>query len=492
MSEGRANSADRIRVPDAKVLVVFALALSAFLVGACGGERNERPDVILITVDTLRADHIGAYGSASTRTPRIDQLAREGTLFTRAVTPMPLTRPAHFSMFTSLYPREHGVLNNALALPEENTTLAERFRAAGYATGAFVGVILLAPGSGAVQGFETYGAPEVPKRTADQVIPEALAWVKSQPADKPLFLWIHLYDPHLPYRPPPEFRRGADPQLEAEFPKVNWKQFKQIARENDGNSPQRVLEHARALYRGEVEFTDFWLGRFLEGIEEMRGLDKTVVAFTADHGECFERGVYFEHSDCLYDGAISVPLILRHPSSFTPGSKNAAQVSLLDLAPTLLQAAGLPVPENLSGRAIQDLPPEEERYILLQYPVYQPGAASARSKRIQTIRSVGGNPVRPIVLDTETTGAVGRDWKFLRAGEAPELYEVGRDSSPDHDQSAREPAARNRMEAQLDLLLSEHPMKILDPAQVNEQMRKTLEALGYIDTPDTVDADTTP
>ena len=345
---------------------------------------------------------------------------------------------------------------------------------------------------GAVQGFETYGAPEVPKRTADQVIPEALAWVKSQPADKPLFLWIHLYDPHLPYRPPPEFRRGADPQLEAEFPKVNWKQFKQIARENDGNIPQRVLEHARALYRGEVEFTDFWLGRFLEGIEEMRGLDKTVVAFTADHGECFERGVYFEHSDCLYDGAISVPLILRHPASFTPGSKNAAQVSLLDLAPTLLQAAGLPVPENLSGRAIQDLPPEEERYILLQYPVYQPGAASARSKRIQTIRSVGGNPVRPIVLDTETTGAVGRDWKFLRAGETPELYEIGRDSSPDHDQSAREPAARNRMEAQLDLLLSEHPMKILDPAQVNEQMRKTLEALGYIDTPDTVDADTTP
>ena len=123
MSEGRANSADRIRVPGAKVLVVFALGLSAFLAGACGGERNERPNVILITVDTLRADHIGAYGSASTRTPRIDQLAREGTLFTRAVTPMPLTRPAHFSMFTSLYPREHGVLNNALALPEEKTSL---------------------------------------------------------------------------------------------------------------------------------------------------------------------------------------------------------------------------------------------------------------------------------------------------------------------------------------------------------------------------------
>ena len=492
MNEGRANSPHRIRVPGARTLALFALALSAALAGACGGERNERPDVILITVDTLRADHIGAYGSASTRTPRIDQLAREGTVFTRAVTPMPLTRPAHSSMFTSLYPREHGVVNNSLALPEENITLAERFRAAGYATAAFVGVLLLAQESGALQGFEAFGTPQNSHRTADEVIPEALAWVASQPADRPLFLWIHLYDPHLPYRPPEEFRRDVEPRLNSRLSSVKWKYLKQIARENDGDIPRKVLDHARALYRGEVEFTDYWLGIFLDGIEQMRGLDETVVAFTADHGECFEHGVYFEHSDCLYDGAISIPLILRDPSSFTPGSRNATQVSLLDLAPTLLQAAGLPLPERISGRALQDLSPEEDRYILLQYPFYQPRSAAARAKKTDTIRSVAGNPVRPILLDTEMTGAVGRDWKFLRAGGTPELYEAGRDSSPDLDQSAREPEALDRMEAQLDNLLSEHPMKILDPAQINEQMRKTLEALGYIHTEDTVDPDTTP
>ena len=481
MNASRQNEKSRShRSLGAEPFAVVGVLLMTLLGAACGGSSSPRPDVILITIDTLRTDHIGAYGSKKTRTPNIDQLAEAGMLFTNAATPMPLTRPAHFSLFTSLYPREHGVLNNALTLPEESTTLAERFRAHGYSTAGFVGVVLLAEASGGAQGFDTFGTPSRPKRTADEVIPEALAWVAKQPRDKPFFLWVHLYDPHLPYAPPSEFRSGVNPALEKEWGNLNWKQLKAIAKQNNGDIPRPVLEHAKALYRGEVEFTDYWLGKFLQDIESMRGLDETIVAFTADHGECFENGVYFEHSDCLYDGAISIPLILRHPISFPPGSKNFAQVSLLDIAPTILQAAGLPAPDTMSGKAIQGLSFEEDRYTLLQYPMYQPGAANARSKKTQTIRTVAGQPVRAILLNQEMTGAVGHDWKLLRAEGGPELYEAGSDSSTELNRSETEPETRMQMEETLDTLLREHPMRVLDPALINEEMRRTLEALGYI------------
>ncbi len=485
MNASRQNRTSSLRRGiGAKAFAVSGVFLMTVLGAACGGPSNPRPDVILITIDTLRTDHIGAYGSKTTRTPNIDQLAEAGMLFTNAATPMPLTRPAHFSLFTSLYPREHGVLNNALTLPEESITLAERFQAEGYSTAGFVGVVLLAEASGGAQGFDTFGTPSRPKRTADEVIPEALAWVAKQPRDKPLFLWIHLYDPHLPYAPPSEFRSGGDPALEKEWGNLNWKQLKEIAKQNNGDIPLPVLEHAKAMYQGEVEFTDYWVGKFLEGIEHLRGLDETLVAFTADHGECFENGVYFEHSDCLYEGAISIPLILRYPKVFPPGSKNFAQVSLLDIAPTILQATGLPATGEMSGKAIQGLSFEEDRYTLLQYPMYQPGAANARSKKTQTIRSVAGQPVRSILLNQEMTGAVGHDWKLLRAESGPELYEAGSDFSTDLNQSDAEPEIRMQMEEQLDALLLEHPMKVLDPALINEEMRRTLEALGYIQTED--------
>ena len=302
----------------------------------------------------------------------------------------------------------------------------------------------------------------------------------NQPKNQPLFLWIHLFDPHLPYDPPPDFRGEVDSQLEKAFPKLNWKQLKDIAAANDGNVPKEVLEYGQALYRGEIEHTDHWIGRLLDGLTEERGLDETLIALTADHGECFEHGIYFEHSDCLYEGAIAIPLIFRYPAAFTAGSRNATQVSLLDVAPTLLAAAGLPPLESVSGSPIQALPMNPERYTLLQYPMYQPDAANSRSKKGQTIRSVAGQPARSILLASEMTGAVGRDWKLLRGDQGLELYATGADSRPELDRSSAEPETRARMEAQLDSLLEEHPMNVIDAKLINEEMRQTLEALGYI------------
>jgi len=188
--------------------VALALAGATLLV-ACG-EEQRRPNVLLITVDTLRADYLGAYGSSAARTPHIDRLAREGSLFEQAAAPMPLTRPTHASILTARYPREPGVVNNAPSLPPASWTLAEILHAEGYRTGAFVAVALLSAEAGFAQGFETYRSPNTSKeRPADEVVPEALEWLAALSKDEPFFLWTHVFDPHLPYAPPAEYRDGG-------------------------------------------------------------------------------------------------------------------------------------------------------------------------------------------------------------------------------------------------------------------------------------------
>jgi arylsulfatase A-like enzyme len=441
-----------------------------------------RPSLLLVTIDTLRADALGAYGAHPSPTPNLDRLAVESTLFERAVAPMPLTRPAHFSMLTARYPREHGVVNNRLALPASETTLAERLRGAGWRTGAFVGVELLGPGSGAERGFEAMGTPSERTRGAEEVVPEALAWVDSLPGEAPFFLWVHLFDPHLPYAPPPELRAGLDPELARSLPSVGWKELEAAARATGGDVPRAVLEHARRLYAGEVASIDRWVGVLLEGIGAARPGVEIAVVFTADHGECFEGGVWFEHSDCLREGALHVPLLVRE-ASFPAGRRVATPVSHVDLTPTLLRIAGLEVPAGGSGRPLQDLlGAAEERFVLVQYPLYQERIEGRRNRQA-LIRSVAGEPVAPILIATEKVGIVGSRWKYLRTlgqgSSADELFAVDERGEEPADLAALAPAERRRLEAGLDAALAAHPLRILDAGRINPELLETLRALGY-------------
>ena len=472
---GMAHGTSRVR----SWIVAFACLMIAVSANA---EGPGPPNVLLLTVDTLRADHLGAYGSKDARTPNMDELAAEGMLFERASTPMPLTRPAHFSIFTSLYPREHGVLNNTMNLPAANETLAERLRDAGYRTGAFVAVRLLSEEAGAAQGFATFRGVEANRnhRNARKVVTEALDWLREQPKQTPFFLWVHLFDPHLPYRPPPKFQRGLDPQLAHELPGLSWDRLIRIAKSHEGDIPSKVLQHALSLYRGEVEFTDHWVGQLLTGVERVRGLEDTIVAFTADHGECFDHGVYFEHADCLYEGAIRIPMILRHPASFPAGRRWRGRVSSIDLAPTLLKAAGLSVPEQFSGRAIQDLVEDDERDVLLQYPFYEKEDARQRILKLEVIQSVAGEPLVPTVLDQEKVGLVGRHWKYLRSQNDEKLYDHRSDPAEEKNLSGSREQIRSDLDGKLDALLDRHALTVLDPEQINPQLRATLEALGYL------------
>jgi arylsulfatase A-like enzyme len=434
------------------------------------------PDVVIVTVDTLRADHLGAYGSA-TPTPRIDGLAAASTLFEHAHAPMPLTRPSHFSMLTSLYPREHGALNNAQSLPDSSETLTELLGEAGYRTGGFVGVTLLGPASGAGQGFDHYDQPiGARERPAGEVIENALAWVGGLERDERFFLWVHLFDPHLPYDPPQEFRGG----IPAKERPVDWSALVEIADANDGNIPAAVLEEQLALYRGEVAYVDSWIGKLLDGLAEKRSVDNTLFVFTADHGECFENGIYFEHADCLWEPGIHIPLTVRYPSMFEAGQRVEAQSSMIDIAPTVLRAVGIDVPESMSGLPLQDHAGFGERHVLVQHPFYQPAAAERRPRLIESVRSVAGQPTAPILTGVERVGLVGPGWKFLRTTDAEhELYALEPVDEP-HNRADDEATLAGELERLLDRKLEEHPLTVLETGNINPELLETLRALGYL------------
>ncbi len=478
----------------APIRTAWALSsLVALSLAACGDPRPARqPSVLLITVDTLRADHLGPYASLAPpsrplpQTPQIDLLAATGTVFDNAVAPMPLTLPSHFSIFSSLYPREHGVMNNGMALPEAISVLPEMLMEQGYATGGFASVTLLDQASGAARGFDTFVNPRKPRERPGEVAVEAtLDWLTEIPTDKSFFGWVHLFDPHLPYGPPAGFLDSVDPQLAKRWPVLDWPQLRDIARENDGNVPRQIYEHALALYRAEVEYIDAQIGRLLQGLEALGRRNDTLIVLTADHGEAFENGVFFEHADSLFDGAIRIPLILSHPGSDsgwpTAGARVPEQVSSIDIAPTILDALGLEIPAGFAGRPLQNAASFGDRYVLVQHPFVQQDRAESHPHVNRVIRTVDGRPVVEILVENERVGLVGTDWKLLRTDQVSSLYRRSVDPAETRDLAQQEEPMRQELETRLEQLLEKHPLQVIEPAKINDELRETLEALGYLD-----------
>lgn len=453
---------------------------------ACSPSAPSGPHLVLITIDTLRADSLDlpAAGKAPRggRTPALTQLAAESTAFTRALAPMPLTRPSHFSILTGRYPREHGVVNNQLALPEEAKPVPVRLREAGYATAGFVGVRLLGPGSGAEQGFDTFVAPDRDLEwRAERVVDEALRWLEARDPEQPQFTWVHLFDPHQPYDPVGRDRARLDPVLQQLHPVLGWQQFLEIAKASGGQISYEIARHARALYDAEVTAVDREVGRLIEGIDARFGAERTRIVFTADHGECFENGVYFEHADCLFEGGVRVPLLVRGGEAFAPGLQVDDLVSNADVAPTLLRMAGLPVPEEMSVPPLQTRIGSEPRTVLLQNPFYPSEVLPARKHRQVVIRRVAGEAVAPFESGAPKLGVVRGRWKYLRGERGEELYAVDADARRERNVAFRERAARDEMRALLDATLETHPAHHLEAEALNPELLQSLRALGYVE-----------
>jgi arylsulfatase A-like enzyme len=316
--------------PVRSIVPIVWVPMCALLLAGCEPDTaaQARPaNVLLVSIDTLRADHVGAFGATEAKTPTLDRLAFEGVRFTNAISPAPLTLPSHATLLTALDPPRHGVRHNGVhRLSNEVTTLAERFREAGYATGAVVGSAVLAARHGLGQGFDHYDDAIVPadgrlggagvQRDARAVSQAARAWLSKAP--EPFFLFIHYYDPHASYQPPPGFDRFAHP------------------------------------YDGEIAYVDRELAGVVETIGARHGLDETLIAVTADHGESLGEHHEATHAYTVYDATQRIPLLLRG-RGIPPGRSVDAVVRLADVAPTLLARVGLDPLEGVDGEDLTAL-----------------------------------------------------------------------------------------------------------------------------------------
>jgi choline-sulfatase len=284
-------------------------------------------NVVVVTLDTTRADRLGCYGFAGVQTPNIDALAREGVVFDNATAVVPLTFPSHSSMFTGLVPPHHGVRDNGgFFLGDEKVTLAERLKTAGYATGAFIGAWVLESRWGLGQGFDHYSDRfELSKykvvslgtvqKPGDEVMTDTLAWLESVRSRK-FFAWVHLYDPHTPYEPPEPY----------------------------------ASRYPDTPYIGEIAYTDAVVGRLTSWLREKGLLDRTVIVLTADHGESLGDHGEAAHAYFIYNATTHVPFIVRTPWGLT--GRSAARVSGTDVMPTVLDLVGLSPQEGIDGRSL--------------------------------------------------------------------------------------------------------------------------------------------
>lgn len=347
---------------------VAASGLAILLAAGCGHEPPAPPpvealparsNILLITVDTLRADHLSSYGYARPTSPVIDRLAAEGVRFEQPVVQWPKTSPSFASIFTSTYPKDNGIVRKVgIPIPCRFHMLAEALAEQGYTTHAVVANGALASDFFFDQGFETFietwklepDAEGHDPNRAEAVTELALGLLpKLEEAGKPYFLWVHYLDPHFPYEPPADYRdRFQGDELWQPEPRINvvdkpTQQMMGIGQEQvlDGHDE---LAFYVARYDAEIAYNDAQIGRLLDGMKGQGLLDHTLTVFTSDHGESLgEHGYYFDHGRFSFQTCLRVPLIFHYPGVLAP-RVDPAPVELLNLAPTLLEAAGVDLP----------------------------------------------------------------------------------------------------------------------------------------------------
>ncbi len=388
--------------------------------------------ILLVSIDTLRADHVGSYGAERASTRNLDALAASGVRFDAAVSPAPLTLPSHTSLMTALDPPGHGVRHNEVfRLPDAVPTLAEHLKQAGYATAAVVGSLVLDRRYGLARGFDFYddrmgervaGGAGWPERRADQVVDAAIARLAS--LGPRFFLWVHFYDPHLAYDPPPGFASAF---------------------------PTRP-------YAGEVAFVDAQLGRLLQALRERYGDSGLLVVATSDHGESFGEHGEETHSYFLYETTQRIPLVFAGPG-IPAGRSVAAPVGLVDVAPTVLALAHA---EPIPGAAGRDLQP--------LFAGESAAPANAYFETLATQLDFGWSPL---------LGLRQGNFKYIRAPR-PELYDLVADPAELHSLALERPDLAASLDAALTKRLQASPQGTATPLAVTPAEREQLASLGYL------------
>lgn len=387
----------RLRVA---VLLSIAIALS------CGPEERSL-NLVIIGIDTLRADHLGCYGYGRSTSPNIDRLAARGVVAKNAISQAPWTLPSFATVFTSLYPTQHGASTVDTRMRTSFPTLATMLRDRGYLTCAIVNAPVLRPEFGVDRGFDAYDVmpPEVERR-ADEVTREALKWIDEHHG-QPFFVFVHYFDPHLSYSPPHPydtvFDHGYEGPLGASFDLDYFSSKKAAAvRDEIGSLSAPDSNHIVALYDGEIAFTDSAVGVLLDGLEE-RGLGKnTLIVLLSDHGEEFFDHGGLDHGHSLYNELLHVPLIFCLPGHVAENAEVSQYVRLLDVLPTALDIMGLDLPGHLEGTSLKPLVSGEGGARLKQSGLVPLGGSYSEAlRRNMTTKSVIVYPLK-LIYDTAT------------------------------------------------------------------------------------------
>jgi len=403
------------------------------------GSPARAPDILLITLDTTRADRLGTYGYAAAATPRLDQLARQGVRFERALSPVPLTLPAHASLMTGREPFRHGVRNNGhFVLPGDVPTLAEALTARGYDTAAFVSAFVLDRRFGLARGFGHYDdgldAPATGafvslelERRGDRTVAAARAWLDTatrRNGRRPYFVWVHLYDAHEPYAPPSPFRERFD-----------------------GRS-----------YDGELAFQDAVVGELLDATG-FGGAASPLVVVAGDHGESLGEHGESTHGLFVYDAVLRVPLIVAWPARLQPATVSTP-VRLLDLAPTILDLAGGPGLDGADGLTLRGL-------LEPRGQADEPSPAYAETYFPEFFMQWA--PLRALHAG---------HWKYIDAPE-PELYDLAADPAEQVNLAARELARAASMKRALEGTVSGGRGRLASTS-ISSEARQRLTSLGYL------------
>jgi arylsulfatase A-like enzyme/Tfp pilus assembly protein PilF len=391
-------------------------------------------NLVLITIDTLRADRLHCYGNSKIETPALDRLAQTGVLFEDAVAQVPLTPPSHASIFTGTYPTVHHVRNTGgFTLPPSSVTLAAILQQQGWDTAGFIGASVLKKYFGFSQGFAVYDdrmpkpeqsqeQREYPERRAAKVVDHALEWLNAQ-SGKPFFVWLHLYDPHEPYSPPEPFHE----------------------------------KYRNNLYDGEVAYTDQQIGRFLDALEKKSPPERTLVVVLADHGESLGEHGEYSHGVFLYDSTLRIPFLMSGPG-VPAGVRVKQQVRTIDVLPTILDLMGGKPPDACQGQslvpAFTGKPlPAVYSYAETLYPKINMGWAELRA--IRTAR-----------------------WKYVRAPK-PELYDLTRDPGETANVIDAHPQEVHELDARLKALTPPAAEKV-SSAPGDPRTMAQLKSLGYL------------
>jgi arylsulfatase A-like enzyme/Flp pilus assembly protein TadD len=421
-----------------KALVCSLCVLGAGVSCRRAGEPAARTlhplNVVVITIDTLRPDHLHCYGYTKIETPTIDRIAQSGVLFEKGVTQTPLTPPSHASIFTGLNPPSHKVRDTGgFILSPSTPTLASVLQQKGWETAAFISSAVLKKRFGFDHGFDVYDDQmprpgnareflEDAERRAGDTVDHAVEWLDGR-GDKPFFLWVHLYDPHTPYDPP---------------------------------SPFRELYKDRP-YDGEIAYADRELGRLMEHLRRKSPPEKTLVAVLSDHGESLGEHGEYSHGVFLYDATLRIAFLLSGPG-VPPGMRVPQQARTIDLLPTILALLGAPAPAGVEGASLVPL-----------FSGQDAGTTASYAETLFPRINMGWAELRAIRTN---------QWKYIRAPR-PELYDLSRDPRETNNVLAEHPAEVRKLEAKLAAAIGPAGSEKVETTPMDERTLAQLKSLGY-------------